>query len=402
MLFLTRVLFLTVLLAGSASAQTFGYPDFSSVAGLAMNGGAHQSGKALRVCSNINGDRGSVFYDQPVYVSGGFATKFIFSTSSPVSGGGNGLTFIIQNDPNGLTAMGDSGSAMGYGGFATSPTNAIDNALVIEVDTFFDSPWNDPDGNHVSIQTGGTGDCSQDHDSSIAVVSPSFTLQKGPHVLDIQYDGSLLAIYLDGGSKPVISVAWSFTAGGTYLTGGPAGGLNLMSGGNAYVGFSAGSGAQAENHDILAWKFISTPVGGPIGTNYCGPANLNSTGAPATISAWGQTSAAANDVRLDIVSLPLNQFGMFITSQTQGFTPNPGGSQGNLCLGGAIGRYSKSLVNSGSTGQAFLQLDLTQTPTPGGPVVVQPGETWNFQTWYRDKNPTNTSNFTDGISITFM
>ena len=120
------------------------------------------------------------------------------------------------------------------------------------------------------------------------------------------------------------------------------------------------------------------------------------------IAAWGQTSAAANDVRLDIVSLPLNQFGMFITSQTQGFTPNPGGSQGNLCLGGAIGRYSKSLVNSGSTGQAFLQLDLTQTPTPGGPVVVQPGETWNFQTWYRDKNPTNTSNFTDGISITFM
>jgi len=60
MLFLARLLFLTVVLAGSASAQAFGYPDFSSVAGLAMNGGAHQSGTALRVCSNVNGDRGSV------------------------------------------------------------------------------------------------------------------------------------------------------------------------------------------------------------------------------------------------------------------------------------------------------------------------------------------------------
>jgi hypothetical protein len=402
MIFLARVLFLTGLLAGSASAQTFGYPDFSSVAGLAMNGGAQQSGNALRVCSNINGDRGSVFYDQSVYVSGGFATKFIFATSSPVNGGGNGLTFIVQNDPSGLAALGDSGSAMGYGGFATSPANAIDNALVIEVDTFFDSPWNDPDGNHISVQTGGTGDCSQDHGSSIAVVSPAFTLQKGTHILDIQYDGSQLEIYLDGSSTPVISVAWSFTAGGTYLTGGPTGGLNLMSGGYAYVGFSAGSSVQAENHDILSWKFISTPTGGPIGTNYCGPANVNSTGASAVISAWGQTIAAANDVRLDVVSLPLNQFGMFVTSQTQGFIPNPGGSQGNLCLGGAIGRYSTSLVNSGSAGQFSLQLDLTQTPTPSGLVTVQPGETWHFQAWYRDKNPTNTSNFTDGTSITFM
>ncbi|HIF40456.1 MAG TPA: hypothetical protein EYQ74_05090 [Planctomycetes bacterium] len=402
MLFLFRLLLLTVLLAGSAPAQAFGYSDFSNVAGLAMNGGAQQSGNALRVCSNVNGDKGSVFYDQSVYVSGGFATKFIFATSNPVNGGGDGLTFIVQNDPNGLAAMGDSGSAMGYGGFATSPANAIDNALVIEVDTFFNSSWNDPDGNHISVQTGGTGDCSQDHDSSIAVVSPAFTLQKGSHILDIQYDGSLLEIYLDGGSKPVISVAWSFAGGGTYLTGGSTGGLNLMSGGNAYVGFSAGSSTQAQDHDILSWKFISTPVGGPIGTNYCGPANLNSTGASAAISAWGQTIAAANDVRLDVGSLPLNQFGMFVTSQTKGFIPNPGGSQGNLCLGGAIGRYSKSLVNSGSAGQFSLQLDLTQTPTPAGPVVIQAGETWHFQTWYRDKNPTNTSNFTDGISITFM
>jgi hypothetical protein len=33
---------------------------------------------------------------------------------------------------------------------------------------------------------------------------------------------------------------------------------------------------------------------------------------------------------------------------------------------------------------------------------VLPGDTWNFVAWFRDKNPTNTSNFTDGISILFL
>ena len=145
---------------------------------------------------------------------------------------------------------------------------------------------------------------------------------------------------------------------------------------------------------------VSNPVG-PIGTNYCGPANLNSTGASAGISAWGLVSAFANDVRLDAAELPLSQFGIFINSQTQGFTPNFGGSQGNLCLGGGIGYYKSSIVSSGASGQFSLQLDLTQTPTPAGFVAVQAGETWNFQAWYRDRSPGRTTNFTDGISITF-
>ena len=83
----------------------------------------------------------------------------------------------------------------------------------------------------------------------------------------------------------------------------------------------------------------------------------------------------------------------------------PGGSQGTLCLGGAIGRYvgPGQIVNSGSTGEITLAIDLTQTPQPTGLVSVQPGETWNFQAWYRDAiGGSATSNFTDGLSITFQ
>jgi hypothetical protein len=35
-----------------------------------------------------------------------------------------------------------------------------------------------------------------------------------------------------------------------------------------------------------------------------------------------------------------------------------------------------------------------------GVINIAPGETWNFSTWFRDVG--STSNFTDGISITFQ
>ena len=44
-------------------------------------------------------------------------------------------------------------------------------------------------------------------------------------------------------------------------------------------------------------------------------------------------------------------------------------------------------------------VDLTDLPPPL--TSVQAGETWNFTTWYRDVNPMPTSNFTDGVSVTF-
>ena len=150
----------------------------------------------------------------------------------------------------------------------------------------------------------------------------------------------------------------------------------------------------------LIWFLVD--FGGPIGTSYCGPAVTNSSGASGTIEAYGSDVAVDNAVQLRASNLATNQFGYFLTSQTQGFITGPGGSQGNLCLGGAIGRYSSLAAGTGSQGEISLQLDLTQTPTPSGFVVIQPGETWNWTTWFRDKNPGPTSNFTDGISVLFQ
>ncbi len=157
-----------------------------------------------------------------------------------------------------------------------------------------------------------------------------------------------------------------------------------------------------ENHTSTTHFLVEYNVGG-FGTNYCA-ANPNSTGGTSAISADGSRTAASNDLTLTASGLPNNSFGFFIASRTQGFASNPGGSQGNLCLGGAIGRFQQQIVNSGSGGAFSIQADLTAFPDPSlGTVAVAPGDTWNFQAWHRDAvGGSTTSNFTNGLEITFQ
>ena len=141
-----------------------------------------------------------------------------------------------------------------------------------------------------------------------------------------------------------------------------------------------------------------------LGTNYC-TAVANSTGNTADMSALGSSSVAANNVTLMASEMPNNAFGFFLTSQTQGFIQNPGGSQGNLCLTGSIGRYvgPGQIQNSGSTGSISLAINLAQTPQPTGFVAIAAGQTWNFTAWHRDVvGGAATSNFSDGLSISFQ
>ena len=140
------------------------------------------------------------------------------------------------------------------------------------------------------------------------------------------------------------------------------------------------------------------------GSNFC-TANANSTGAAASMGASGSNIVGNNDLVLEANDLPVSSFGFFLTSTTQGFVANPGGSQGNLCLGGAIGRYvgPGQILNSGSIGAFTLFLDLAATPTPTGLVSVATGETWHFQAWYRDAFiGIPISNLTDGLALTFL
>lgn len=139
-----------------------------------------------------------------------------------------------------------------------------------------------------------------------------------------------------------------------------------------------------------------------LGTTYC-TANINSTGGISLIAATGSTDVVANDVTLSCSALPTNSYGFFIVSRDQGYVTNPGGSAGNLCVSGSIGRYSLFILNSGGSGAVSLPIDLTSIPHPTMPFAVIAGDTLNFQYWHRDAAVGGgaTSNFSQGLEVGF-
>jgi len=135
-----------------------------------------------------------------------------------------------------------------------------------------------------------------------------------------------------------------------------------------------------------------------IGTPYCAVAD-NSSGSPASLSGDGSANVATNNLQLLTVDAPTNQFGYYLMSDGTGFLPNFGGSQGNLCLSSPLVRFAGNVLNSGASGEFAFTPDLTTLP---GGIVVAPGETWNFQCWFRDTNPGQTSNTSNGLSVLFQ
>ena len=114
------------------------------------------------------------------------------------------------------------------------------------------------------------------------------------------------------------------------------------------------------------------------------------------------SETAGEIVTLLASDLPPNQFGYFLTSQTQGASQPPG-SSGLLCLGGNIGRFNRP-GEIGFTGTAgAYSLDVDTNDIPLAPGAIQSGETWNFQAWHRDVvGGAATSNFTDAIEVDFL
>ena len=132
--------------------------------------------------------------------------------------------------------------------------------------------------------------------------------------------------------------------------------------------------------------------------SYCGPAIPNSTGLSAEIAASGSLMAGDDGLTLSATHLPTNRIGYFLMGSGSNtfFPPN---SQGRYCLGGAdLIRLLTPVLNSGDTGLGHGEYELTPTLSS---IPVLAGETWNFQSWFRDQNPGSTSNFTDAVAVTF-
>lgn len=110
----------------------------------------------------------------------------------------------------------------------------------------------------------------------------------------------------------------------------------------------------------------------------------------------GSDVLSMQDLTLEAWALPTNTFGFFLASRTQDVFPV---SQGIFCLGQPFGRFSNNIVNSGFAGMASVPVAFNQLPSG---VNFAVGQSWNFTFWFRDVNPTNGANFTDGVEIVWQ
>ncbi|MEL6908174.1 MAG: hypothetical protein AAFP22_22390, partial [Planctomycetota bacterium] len=79
-------------------------------------------------------------------------------------------------------------------------------------------------------------------------------------------------------------------------------------------------------------------------------------------------------------------------------------SEGFLCLGAGLGRYSQ-LAEIGATGAAGsfeLEVAPDDLRTGATTVTATAGLTWSFQAWHRDTvGGAPSSNLTSGVTVTY-
>jgi hypothetical protein len=224
-----------------------------------------------------------------------------------------------------------------------------------------------------------------------------------PHISSFVLNGTSLTV-TGTDFSPANNRVW-FTQAGAGGTGAAVKVTGLTSNGTTLslaVPGNAGPGMILMRNDTVGTKSMSNAVPLDPGNNptfgniYCDSED-NSSGSTATLAASGSDVVADNNLQLLMTDGPPNQFGYYLMSSLQGFVPLFSGSQGNFCLGAPFIRFSALGQNTTAGGEFAFQPDLTNLPQG---ALINPGETWNFQVWFRDIN--GNSNTSDGLEIPFQ
>lgn len=231
----------------SPSAETeIIYSDFSSVSGLTLNGDATQSGSNVRLTSTTPvQQRGSFFYTTPITFTEntGFSCYFTFV----ISGGADGIVFVIHNDSAGASAVANPARSIGYSsansGDATG--DGIANSVAVGYIIYLQNTiliWNET----TNLQAENT---SQNPAVTAAIPAPP-DWNSGSTIHNwIDYDArnNLLSVYGSQTSTKPSTPLVTHTVDITSFTGGS----------QAYVGFTASTGGTTSNQDLISWEFTS-------------------------------------------------------------------------------------------------------------------------------------------------
>jgi len=210
--------------SGRSSLQLNGAAVFEGFGGGAC---------ALRLTPSTTLTRGSAFSRTPVAlgVDGAFTIAFSFTMDEHDWGGADGIAFVLQGESP--MALGEPGSGIGYVG--------IEPSIAVEFDTYLNAsaPEYDPDANHVGINVNGDP-------QSFVTYTPGFDLKAGERRYAwIDYDGATLEVRVsdEAGRPAVASLLFEVDI------------VELLGSNEAYVGFTAATGAASSRHRVRSAVF---------------------------------------------------------------------------------------------------------------------------------------------------
>lgn len=157
------------------------------------------------------------------------------------------------------------------------------------------------------------------------------------------------------------------------------------------IRFTAGVASPTQNWFIDDFAIDGNSCGGV--SNYCIASSNSVSLFGAGLSMGGSTSISANDLILIATTCPTASFGIFIYGDTQ-IQQTLG--NGFLCVTGSP-LYRLAINQADIFGNNVYAVDQNNL-APGS--VINAGETWNFQLWYRDSVGAG-FNLTNGLSINF-
>ncbi|HEY2588860.1 MAG TPA: autotransporter-associated beta strand repeat-containing protein, partial [Tepidisphaeraceae bacterium] len=342
---------------GSAGANLSGFSNFQ----LNSNGG----NAASPVISSDNntltitdadpngGEARSAFYKTPISFSNakGFTANFVYTN---LSGNGNnpadGVTFTLQNDPRGNTALGDSGGSRGYGGGA-----AIVNSAAVEFNIYGNS------GRGIAFGTNGST-------PGTTATDPVDLSNGDPIQVSLVYDGvgrTLMETLTDSANNNTFTQT---LYGIDYQS--------LVGGNSAYVGFTGGTGGAVSTQTIGSFQFSSAAFTAPATETYSnavavvGDSTMDVTGGrPVTV---GTLSIGNNNLTVTSSDTTTTPFSLSTGAVTLGgnatFTVNnsAGGGAGTFAPGAIGGAFG---ITKAGPGTMVLAANSNYT----GPTVVQAG-----------------------------
>lgn len=215
---------------------------------MALNGSARLEPRGLVLTAAEPHQVGSSFFASKFDLTRDFSAAFLLQISGGT--GGDGMTFLLQDDARGISTIGGVGGGLGFYG--------IKKSLAVEFDTCLGIHPADVQvgADHVGIMINGEEAIDWQAD-------PGFDLQSGIVHAWVEYSArsSKLDVYVAADDsrpkKPVFSVIRNLAA---------------SIGSDAYVGFSGATGTLSDRHVVIDWDVEGFLSGKEIGP---GRASLN-------------------------------------------------------------------------------------------------------------------------------